>query len=123
MKSPITSNYPKELKQYYESNPAGHSYIFKSNGLLWANPLTLKEVLEIMAEYPHARIISGNTEVGIEQRFKNQISTVFINPSAVPEMLTFQVSDESVLFGGAMTINTFRKHLSDLIKSRPVRCY
>ena len=111
---------PIELKTYYAENKHGHSYLFKKNDLIWANPLEMQELLALMKQYPSARIICGNTEVSIEQRFKNQISTVFINPSAIEEMTMFQIRNDGVSFGGAITINGFRNHLIQIIKTRPV---
>ena len=33
------------------------------------NPTTLKDLLALKQEFPNAKIVAGNTEVGIEQRF------------------------------------------------------
>lgn len=33
------------------------------------NPTTLDELLELKQQFPSAKIVAGNTEIGIEQRF------------------------------------------------------
>ena len=45
-----------------------------------------------MNEHKNAKIINGNTEVGIEVRFKNQKYQVHVNPSDVKEMKSFSVT-------------------------------
>ncbi|KMS94882.1 hypothetical protein BVRB_014400 isoform A [Beta vulgaris subsp. vulgaris] len=40
------------------------------NGLKWYRPLSLQLVLELKSKYPDARLVIGNTEVGIEMRLK-----------------------------------------------------
>lgn len=44
----------------------------------WFAPRTLDELLALRQEYPDARIVVGNTEVGVEQRFKVCLSKFII---------------------------------------------
>jgi xanthine dehydrogenase/oxidase len=64
-----------------------------------------------MHEHPGARLINGNTEVGIEVRFKAAIYPVFIFPSDVSELKSLEIKSNGVSFGGCMTIANFQKHM------------
>ena len=55
-------------------------------------PLTLAGVLKLKAEYPDARLVVGNTEVGIEMKFKDARYPVLIGVTHVPELNHMQVS-------------------------------
>ena len=40
--------------------------VFRSPRLTWFRPTTLQELLNLKAQYPDAKIVTGNTEVGME---------------------------------------------------------
>ena len=44
-------------------------------------PATLGELLALKAEYPGAKVVVGNTELGVEMKFKNCHYPVMIQPS------------------------------------------
>ena len=44
-------------------------------------PSTLGELLALMAEHPGAKVVVGNTELGVEMKFKNCHYPVMIQPS------------------------------------------
>lgn len=53
--------------------------------------MTLAGVLKLKAEYPDARLVVGNTEVGIEMKFKDARYPVLIGVTHVPELNYMQV--------------------------------
>ena len=55
-------------------------------------PLTLARLLKLKADYPDARLVVGNTEVGIEMKFKDARYPVLIGVTHVPELNHMQVS-------------------------------
>ena len=57
-------------------------------------------MLKLKAEYPDARLVIGNTEVGIEMKFKDARYPVLIGVTHVPELNHIEVS-RSVLLGPA----------------------
>lgn len=57
-----------------------------------SRPLTLEGVLKLKAEYPDARLVVGNTEVGIEMKFKDARYPVLIGVTHVPELDNVEVS-------------------------------
>lgn len=63
----------------------------------WYRPARLDELLALKAQCPGAKIVVGNTEVGIEMKFKDMKYPVIIAPTHVPELN--QVGAERVLGG------------------------
>lgn len=55
-------------------------------------PLTLAGVLKLKAEYPDARLVVGNTEVGIEMKFKDARYPVLIGVTHVAELNATEVT-------------------------------
>ena len=52
----------------------------------WYRPVSLSHLLELRAQFPAAKMVVGNTEVGIEMKFKDMKYPVIIAPTHVPEM-------------------------------------
>jgi xanthine dehydrogenase/oxidase len=53
-----------------------------------------------------AKLVVGNTEVGIETKFKNLVYPVIICPTRVPEMCSVAAAKDGsgVVIGGAATL-------------------
>lgn len=64
-----------------------------TKGLKWYRPTTLLDLLDLKLKYPDAKLVGGNTEVGIETRFKALHYPVLIATTHVPELLTLKVRD------------------------------
>lgn len=98
------------------------SLIFRSDRVTWHRPTQLQELLRLKADYPNAKLIVGNTEVGVEMKFKNLLYAVLINPIKVPELLELRESEDGVYFGAAvslMEIDAYlRKRIEELPESR-----
>lgn len=54
--------------------------------MTWHRPATLEQLLELKAAHPNAKLVVGNTEVGIEMKFKNANYPVIIAPTHIKEM-------------------------------------
>lgn len=67
--------------------------------MLWFRPTTLAQLLEIKSMYPPAKIVSGASEVSIEQRFKNAEHPVMVYVGDIDELKT----SHPVPAGGADT--------------------
>jgi xanthine dehydrogenase/oxidase len=84
----------------------------------WHQPLTLSGLIGIKSEFPSAKLVVGNTEVGIEVKFKGSDYPVLVNPSHVPELqvLDFNGAGENagMTIGAAVTLNRLRDFISDL---------
>jgi xanthine dehydrogenase/oxidase len=95
--------FPPELTRYKRQ-----SLSFEHDGARWYQPVELDELLAIKASHPEAKLIVGNTEVGIEMRLKAMEYTTFVNPTYVPELRVARVADSGIEIGAAVTINGFR---------------
>lgn len=101
----------------------------------WFSPVSLTQLLELKSEFNDAKISVGNTEMGIETKFKNFKYAHLINVSRVPELVAiedvtradaintthFAGADafEGVKFGAAVTLTDVKEHLAGLSKTLP----
>lgn len=76
-----------------------------SNGLQWYRPLKLQHVLDLKERYPHAKLVVGNTEVGIEMRLKRMQYPVLISVAHIPELNQLSVKDEGLEIGAAVKLS------------------
>jgi len=57
--------------------------VFKSERMIWYRPTTLKDFLKLKQKHPHAKIVVGNTELGVEMKVKKCHYPVMIQPIKV----------------------------------------
>ncbi|KAK7402210.1 hypothetical protein VNO78_14292 [Psophocarpus tetragonolobus] len=74
-------------------------------GLMWYRPLTLQHVLDLKAKYTDAKLIVGNTEVGIEMRLKRMPYRVLISVMHVPELNVLDAKDDGIEIGAAVRLS------------------
>nr|AUS89410.1 xanthine dehydrogenase 1 [Sesuvium portulacastrum] len=74
-------------------------------GLKWYRPLSLQHVLELKARYPDAKLVIGNTEVGIEMRLKRMPYKVLISVAQVPELNVINVKEHGLEIGSAVKLS------------------
>lgn len=86
-------------------------------GLMWYRPITLQHVLDLKAKYPNAKLIVGNTEVGIETRLKRIQYPVLVSVMHVPELNVLEARDDGIEIGAAVRLsillNFFRKVVTE----------
>lgn len=92
---------------------------FKGERVMWIRPTTLKELLALKAQYPDAKLVVGNTEVGIEMRLKNMLYPVIIAPAWIPEMTFVQYTKEGITFGAACTLSCVEVVLKKAVAELP----
>lgn len=88
------------------------------SGLKWFRPLRLKQVLELKEKYPDAKLLVGNTEVGIEMRLKKIQYRVLISVTHVPELSILNVKDDGIEIGSAIRLSELLKVLRKVITER-----
>jgi len=105
--------FPPSLRRY-ESK----SLKILDTSVAWYQPTTLSELLQLKKDHPQAKLVVGNTEVGIEIKFKAMEYAVLINPTKVVELQEFVVADfeglSGVKIGAAVTINRLRESIQQL---------
>lgn len=97
------------------------SYLSMSGfgGLKWYRPSRLSHVLDLRARYPDAKLVVGNTEVGIETRLKRIGYPVVISVAHVPELNTVSVTDKGLEIGSSLRLSEFLEVLQKVTTQRP----
>ncbi|KAK9999957.1 hypothetical protein SO802_019560 [Lithocarpus litseifolius] len=88
--------------------------------LKWYRPLRLQQVLELKMKYPDAKLLVGNTEVGIEMRLKRMQYKVLISVTHVPELNVLSVKGDGVEIGAAVKLSELLNFLRGVVKERDV---
>ncbi|XP_055957965.1 xanthine dehydrogenase/oxidase [Patella vulgata] len=96
--------FPPDLKVNFSAYN-NKSLLFESNGVRWYRPVTLTELIELKHQYPHSKIIIGNTEVGIETRYKNMKYCVLIHTCNIPELTNITYTDDGIKIGASVTLS------------------
>ncbi|KAG8653082.1 xanthine dehydrogenase 1 isoform X4 [Manihot esculenta] len=87
-------------------------------GLKWYRPLHLQHLLELKAKYPEAKLLIGNTEVGIEMRLKRIQYQVLISITHIPELNVLNVKDGGLEIGAAVRLTEFQQMLRKIVNER-----
>uniref|UniRef100_A0A3P8YTY0 Xanthine dehydrogenase/oxidase n=1 Tax=Esox lucius TaxID=8010 RepID=A0A3P8YTY0_ESOLU len=90
---------------------------FMGERVLWLQPASLDELLDLKARYPNAKLVVGNTEVGIEMKFKNLLYPVILAPSYIPELNTIEHTD--LVFGASCSLTVLGDVLKTAVASLP----
>lgn len=87
-------------------------------GIQWYRTLSLKQLLTLKSTYPDAKLVIGNTEVGIEMRLKNQSYKVLISVTHVPELNVLKVDKEGMEIGASTRLSDLQEALIMAVKER-----
>ncbi|KAJ3009322.1 hypothetical protein HKX48_008030 [Thoreauomyces humboldtii] len=82
----------------------------------WYHPTALKELQIIKDAFPAAKIVTGNTEIGIEVRMKGFDFPVMINASDVKEIIGFEATEDGIWVGAGMSLTRFQESLTSFIE-------
>eukprot|EP00126_Sphaerothecum_destruens_P011311 Sdes_comp20895_c0_seq2m18031 len=69
--------------------------------------------------YPNAKLICGNTEVGIETKFKNSHYPIVIYCVDIPELSFFTVGKSGLELGASLCLSKLMENLSALLNEYP----
>ncbi|KAG8147698.1 hypothetical protein E2320_022476 [Naja naja] len=86
---------------------------------MWLQPSTLQELISLKAQHPDAKLVVGNTEVGIEMRLKNMLYPVIIAPTWIPEMNSVQHTEEGIRFGASCSLSCVEEELREAVAHCP----
>ena len=75
----------------------------------WYRPVTLRQLLEIKAEYPSAKIIGGSTETQIEIKFKAMQYAASVYVGDIPELRQYDFKEDHVEVGGNVVLTDLEK--------------
>ncbi|RIB27564.1 putative xanthine dehydrogenase HxA [Gigaspora rosea] len=82
----------------------------------WFRPVSLNKLLYLKSRYPYAKLVSGNTEVGIETKFKKLRYNVQIFVGDIPELKTWEFKDDVLLIGAYISLSIFQEILQDALE-------
>lgn len=105
--------FPPELKVRHDLER--ERLEFKGARVVFHRPATLEQLLHLKDLHPTAKIIGGNTEVGVEVQYKNQLYPVLINPINVAELNTIQETSTAMVFGAAVTLTALEEVLREQV--------
>lgn len=106
--------FPPELVRRKSTN----LHLNGSNGLKWYRPLSLQLLFNIKARYPDAKLVVGNTEVGIETRLKSLHYPVLVHVAHVPELNKLVIKDEGLEIGAAVKLSELVKVMKKVLDER-----
>ncbi|XP_055492323.1 LOW QUALITY PROTEIN: xanthine dehydrogenase/oxidase-like [Leucoraja erinacea] len=86
--------------------------VFRGERVTWIQPTTLEELLALKTKHPEARLVVGNTEVGIEMKLKNMLYPVILAPAHIPELNFTRHTDTGIVFGAACSLS----HVGNVLK-------
>lgn len=95
--------------------------VFRSDRCTWFQPDSVEQLLDLKWTYPDSRLVVGNTEVGIEMKFKNLLYPVIISPSLVQDLNQVTHTDTGIVFGAAVTLSHMGAVLQKAVDSLSVR--
>ena len=91
----------------------GRPLLVRADGATWSEPESLAALLAEKAANPHARIVVGNTELGIEAKAKGKQSDLhFIYPARVLRLKVLVKEQSGVRVGAAVTLEDLREYIS-----------
>ncbi|PAV81283.1 hypothetical protein WR25_02114 isoform B [Diploscapter pachys] len=79
----------------------------------WYQPVTIKDLLNLKKEMPHARLISGNSELAIELKFRFIELTNVINPKQVKELRETVLEKDCIVCGTGLSLTEMDNKLEE----------
>ncbi|KAL4238443.1 hypothetical protein ACF0H5_003151 [Mactra antiquata] len=101
--------FPPELQT--SSKFDSQSLVYKGERVTWYRPTSLNELLDLKSSYPDARLVVGNTEIGVEMKFKNMKYPVMIAPTHIPQLNDITHTDLGIRFGASVTLSRIDEEL------------
>lgn len=109
--------FPPQLKLY--ENLDRDYLIIKGKEVTWYRPIHLQQLLLLKQKYPTAKIIVGNTEVGVEVKFKHCTYPVLIQPLQIKEMREVIVKGNFLQIGSSVTLIEMEEAMEKQISIQP----
>ncbi|KAL6115085.1 xdh [Pungitius sinensis] len=110
--------FPPELMSLV-TNQRPASLCFQGERATWLQPCSLHELVLLKWKHPDAKVVVGNTEVGIEVKFKNMLYPITLAPAIIPELNEVRHTEDGVLFGAACTLSHMGAVLREEVQTRP----
>ncbi|XP_053697545.1 xanthine dehydrogenase [Sabethes cyaneus] len=109
--------FPPELK--LSNKLDDEALVFRSKTTGWYRPTRLDQLLALKKKHPDAKIIVGNTEVGVEVKFKHFEYPVLANPTQIAEMTRIDKLTDGLRVGSSVTLMEMERVMKEEIATRP----
>ncbi|XP_062846062.1 aldehyde oxidase 6 isoform X2 [Trichomycterus rosablanca] len=106
--------YPPELILMAESQEKT-TKTFQGERMTWISPVSLNELLHLKSQYPQAPLVMGNTNIGLDIKFKGAIHPIIISPTRVTELFEVAHKPEGVHIGAGCSLSTVRSVLEKCV--------
>ncbi|CRK86175.1 CLUMA_CG000058, isoform A [Clunio marinus] len=107
--------FPPELKlsDIYDRQ----TLLFKNEGnVVWYRPTSIEQLLQFKETNPNAKIVVGNTEIGIETKFKHFDYKFLCNPTQIDELTTITIKDDGMKVGSAVSLTDLLEALEHEVR-------
>lgn len=101
--------FPPELKLYDHYSDAFTFY--KGEKVVWINPKTLNDLLLIKNKFPESKIVAGNTEIGVEMKFKKSVYPILLYPQFIKELNFCNITNEGIVIGANINLSNLHEIL------------
>jgi len=88
-------------------------------GRMWFTPRSLADMVALNAALPEARIIAGNSEVGVDARLKGIKPAHHIHAAHVPELMRVALTDAGLEIGAGVALTDLDEFIRDATASLP----
>jgi len=82
------------------------------DGAEFVRPATLEEALTVMAEHPHAQVVAGSTDWGVEVNLRGARAELTVAIDRLPELRELSWDDDAVRIGAALTLTEVERLLA-----------
>ncbi|KAK7136891.1 hypothetical protein R3I93_017070 [Phoxinus phoxinus] len=110
--------FPPELMRMAEIKDQT-SQKFCGERMTWISPGSLDELLQLKADYPQAPLVMGNTNIGLDMKFKGIFHPVIISPTRVPELFKVTQRSDGVCVGAGCSMSVLKSVLERSINGFP----
>ncbi|CAI5525077.1 unnamed protein product [Closterium sp. Naga37s-1] len=106
------------LHAWTGSTPTASSSKERSRAV-WFRPITLRQLLALREVFPAAKVVAGNTEVGVEMRFKGLSPPAYIHVAAIPVLSEISQSEHGITVGAAASLSALRQAMLSAVQHAP----
>nr|XP_021506880.1 xanthine dehydrogenase/oxidase isoform X2 [Meriones unguiculatus] len=92
---------------------------FEGERVTWIQASTMGELLDLKAQHPDAKLVVGNTEIGIEMKFKNMLFPLIVCPAWIPELNSVERGPEGISFGASCPLSLVESVLVGAVAELP----
>eukprot|EP01028_Stygiella_incarcerata_P004363 TRINITY_DN19508_c0_g1_i3.p1 TRINITY_DN19508_c0_g1~~TRINITY_DN19508_c0_g1_i3.p1 ORF type:complete len:1132 (-),score=268.21 TRINITY_DN19508_c0_g1_i3:1221-4616(-) len=91
-------------------------FVDEKSSTEWLRPTTVDQLLSLTKSHPEAKIVLGNTELGVDRNIGKVMHEYFIDGSAIPSFRKIFIENGTLHIAPAVTLTELRQFLADQMK-------